>query len=157
MSIVRCTPSDFQHIVAHLAEFWGSDRTASLHHPLFVHEFGDSAFVLHAGPVIAAYLFGVYAQTSATAYVHLVAVRAPYRRQGYARQLYLHFMTAARAHGCQRLKAITTPGNRTSIAFHRSLGMELQGQPNGDGIPVVRDYAGLGEDRVVMIGSLGGC
>jgi hypothetical protein len=32
--------------------------------------------------------------------------------------------------GCTELKAITTPGNKESIAFHRSLGMELTGKQN---------------------------
>ena len=155
MRIEPCTLNDYQHILAHIADFWGGNRTLSLHHPMFVHEFGDSAFVIHAGKVIAAYLFGMYAQTSPTAYVHLVAVRKPYRRHGYARKLYAHFIDVARARGCRWLKAITTPGNSASVAFHRSLSMELQGSPNADGVPVVRDYAGPGQDRVVMIRALG--
>jgi hypothetical protein len=91
MTIERCTLEDYVQILSNLTEFWGSERTRGLHHPMFVREFGDSA-----------------------------------------------------------------PGNAHSIAFHTSLGMSLIGQPNADGIPVVQDYAGPGEDRVVFDMSIEG-
>jgi hypothetical protein len=46
--------------------------------------------------------------------------------------------------------AITTPANLRSIAFHKSLGMQLLGEPNADGIPIIQDYAGRNEPRVVF-------
>ena len=150
MYITRCTKADYDQILSHIEEFWGSDRTVSLHHPLFVHEFGNSAYVIKDGAVVAAYLFGFISQTEPTAYVHLVGVRVPYRRRGLARRLYTHFIHFARTQGCAQLKAITTPGNAASIAFHKALGTELVGTPNRDGIPVVENYAGPGQDRVVL-------
>lgn len=48
------------------------------------------------------------------------------------------------------MKAVTTPSNAGSIAFHQSLGMEPLGEPGADGVPVVADYAGLGASRVVF-------
>jgi hypothetical protein len=48
------------------------------------------------------------------------------------------------------VKAITTQSNLESIAFHKSLGMQLLGEPNSDGIPVAPDYAGRGAPRVVF-------
>jgi hypothetical protein len=48
------------------------------------------------------------------------------------------------------VKAITTPANAGSIAFHKSLGMGLLGDANIDGIPVLADYAGRGAPRVVF-------
>jgi hypothetical protein len=56
-----------------------------------------------------------------------------------------------RARGCTKLKAVTDPSNANSIAFHAvKIGMEMQGVPNRDGVRVVKDYAGPGEDRVVF-------
>ena len=40
-----------------------------------------------------------------------------------------------------------------SIAFHRSLGMQLLGEPSTDGIPIVPNYAGRGVSRVVFLKS----
>jgi len=117
---------------------------------MFVREFGDSAFVVKDGTRVVAYLFGFCAQTVRVGYVHLVAVRDGYRRRGLARRLYNHFLRDAKKRGCFRLKAITTPGNAHSIAFHAALGMSTTGEANDEGIRVVKDYAGTGEDRVVF-------
>ena len=150
MPISQATKADFDQIVTEIADFWGSDRTLHLHHAGLIYEFGNTAFVIRDGARVTAYLFGYLAQTGPTAYVHLIAVRRTNQGQGLGRQLYAHFMDVARARGCTALKAITTPTNRASIAFHTRLGMSLLGEPNADGIPVIRDYAGPGLDRVVF-------
>jgi predicted GNAT superfamily acetyltransferase len=77
-------------------------------------------------------------------------VRASARRRGLAGELFGHFVEFARRHGCSHVKAITTPANLGSIAFHKSLGMEPLGEANSDGIPVLPDYAGRGAPRVVF-------
>jgi L-amino acid N-acyltransferase YncA len=150
MEIRNCTKADYDQIVAQVEDFWGSERTLGLHHPMFIHEFGSSAYVIKDGDCVAAYLFGFLSQTEPTAYVHLVGVRSAYRRRGLARCLYDHFVVFAQTQGCTELKAITTPGNKESLAFHRAWGMELTGKPNREGIPVIEDYAGPGQDRVVL-------
>ena len=150
MEIRNCTKADYDQIVAQVEDFWGSERTLGLHHPMFIHEFGSSAYVIKDGDCVAAYLFGFLSQTEPTAYVHLVGVRAAYRRRGLARRLYEHFVAFAQAQGCTELKAITTPGNKESLAFHLAWGMELTGKPNREGILVIENYAGPGQDRVVL-------
>jgi GNAT superfamily N-acetyltransferase len=150
MEITRCTKQDFDEILGNLGEFWDSDGMACHHSPILFYEFGDSAFVIREGSSVAGYLFGFLAQTEPVGYVRLIAVRRPYRGQGLGTQLYSRFEAYARERGCTRLRAITRPINRASIAFHRRLGMSLLGEPNADGIPVVKDYAGPGLDRVVF-------
>lgn len=151
----RCTSADFAEILHDLTDFWGSDRTRALHHPMFLHEFGDSAWVIREAGRVVAYLFGFLAQTAPIGYVHLVAVRSECRGRGLARRLYEHFAAFALSHGCRGLKAITSLRNETSIAFHRSLGMEPEGAAVEHGMPVVRDYAGPGQDRVVFRKAIG--
>jgi L-amino acid N-acyltransferase YncA len=82
--------------------------------------------------------------------VHLIAVRDSHKGQGLARALYDHFIAFASAHGCTAIKAITSPENCQSVAIHRKMGMELLGAANEAGTPVVKDYAGPGQDRVVF-------
>jgi ribosomal protein S18 acetylase RimI-like enzyme len=82
--------------------------------------------------------------------VHAIAVRASARRQHLAGHLFDHFVQFARRHGCRHVKAVTTPSNAGSIAFHKSLGMEVLGEPNADGVATVPDYAGRGASRVVF-------
>jgi predicted GNAT superfamily acetyltransferase len=73
---------------------------------------------------------------------------------GLARRLYEHFEKVARQHGCKGLKAITSPVNTGSIAFHKSIGMMPIGKDMENGVPVIRDYSGPGKHRVVFIKEL---
>jgi ribosomal protein S18 acetylase RimI-like enzyme len=150
MEISICTDQDYTQILDELHEFWGARDTRHLHHPFLVHEFGNSAFVIRNGAEVVAYLFGFLSQTEPVGYVHTLAVRASARRRRLAQELFGHFVEFARRHGCKHVKAITTPSNLESIAFHKSLGMQLLGEPNSDGIPVAPDYAGRGAARVVF-------
>jgi GNAT superfamily N-acetyltransferase len=148
--ILRCTQQDYNQILGELQDFWDGRETHLLHHPMFVHEFGDAAFVIRDGAKVVAYLFGFVSQVAPVGYVHLVAVQASARRQGLGQALFNHFIEFARGRGCKEIKAITTPSNAGSIAFHKGCGMELLGHPDAQGVPVVPDYAGPDQPRVVF-------
>jgi ribosomal protein S18 acetylase RimI-like enzyme len=149
MVITQCTKADYDHILTNIVDFWDSDRTLHLHSPIFVYEFGDTAFVVKSGDEVCAYLFAFIAPRR-VAYCHLLGVRATYRRHGLARQLYTHFFEYAQACGATIVRAITTPTNERSIAFHKSMRFSLLGEPNMQGIPVVANYSGPSLDRVVF-------
>ena len=150
VEISKCTAQDFDQILTALPEFWDGRDTHHLHHSFLIHEFGDTAFVIREGGQVIAYLFGFFSQTQPVGYVHAIAVRASARRRHLAQRLYGHFVECARRRGCSHVKAITAPSNAGSIAFHKSLGMQLLGVPNEDGITVVPDYWGRGGARVVF-------
>jgi ribosomal protein S18 acetylase RimI-like enzyme len=145
-----CTKEDYDRILADLPDFWDGRDMRHLHRPMFIHEFGNSAFVIRDGTVIAAYLFGYVSQTAPVGYVHTIAVRRSSRRRGLGQKLFDHFAKFALQRGCTHIKAVTTPVNAGSIAFHKSLGMQLLGEPDAEGISVVADYAGRNEPRVVF-------
>jgi GNAT superfamily N-acetyltransferase len=148
--IAACTRQDYDQILDDLPDFWDGRDTRHLHHPMLIKEFGNSAFVIRDGALVVAYLFGLMSQTEPVGYLHLIAVRASARRRRLGQALFAHFVEFARGRGCKHIKAITTPANAGSIAFHKSLGMDLLGEPNVEGVPVVRDYAGRDEPRVVF-------
>jgi GNAT superfamily N-acetyltransferase len=150
MELALCSKADFDQILRDIGDFWGSELTLPLHHSMFINEFGNSAFVFKEGQQVVGYLFGFITQTAPVAYVHLIGVRRSYQRQGLGHRLYEHFIEFARAKGCKELKAITTKSNRVSIAFHKSIGLELIGEADEEGIPIVRDYSGPGQHRVVF-------
>ncbi len=150
MEITQCTKADFDQILRDIVDFWGSERTLPLHYPFLVYEFGDTSYVMKEDGKVVAYLFGFFSPTEPIAYVHLIGVRRSRQREGLGSHLYAHFMSLARARKCTAMKAVTTPDNAQSIAFHRRLGMQLLGEPDVYGIPVVRDYSGPGQDRVVL-------
>jgi GNAT superfamily N-acetyltransferase len=150
MDITACSKDDFDQIVSDLSQFWEHDRAVALHHPTLINEFAGTAYVVKEGEKVIAYMFAFLSQSEPAGYVHLLVVRRGYRKRGLGRKLYAHFEGYARSRGCTRLKSMTNPVNEQSIAFHKSIGMRLLGEPNAEGIPVVRDYAGPGRDRVVF-------
>ncbi len=150
MEITLCTKRDFDQIISDFIDFWGNERTKSLHNPILLYEFGNSAFVVKEGDKVVGYLFAFLSQTEPVGYVKFIGVRQSHRKRGIGRKLYERFIEFAREKGCTELKAITSPANKVSVAFHRSIGMETLGEPNEEGVPVVRNYGGPGIDRVVF-------
>jgi GNAT superfamily N-acetyltransferase len=144
--IRQATKADYDVIVTSLPAFWGARgedaAVREVHQALFLHEFGDTAYVADDGSGgVAAYLFGFVAGANGPAYVQVVAVRDTHRHLGLATLLYEEFIRAAKNRGARSLKAVTTTQNTSSIAFHQSLGMSATEVP---------DYAGPGRPRVVL-------
>jgi GNAT superfamily N-acetyltransferase len=151
MKIENCTMEDFNEITRDISDFWGSNRTLHLHQPFLVYEFGNTAFVIRGNGSVIAYLFGFFSQTESIAYIHLIGVREKYQKQGLGKMLYDHYIDIAKSHNIRKIKAITKPVNMKSIHFHKNkIGMTLLGEPNENGINVVKNYSGINEDRVVF-------
>lgn len=142
VTISRARDTDLAEILANYRRFWGDrELTRYLHHPMFIVEFGDTAFAARrAGGPLIGYLLGFVAP-SRDGYIHAVAVRDDTRGLGLARRLYAAFADAAAARGAVALKAITSPENDGSVAFHRTLGFT---------VTRVDDYGGTGHPRMVM-------
>ncbi|MCX8129745.1 MAG: GNAT family N-acetyltransferase [Clostridia bacterium] len=160
MKISTCTKEDFDEIIENFELYWGNEKNErlqkirTLHHPMMLYELGDNAYVVKDDNKVIAYLFGIISRKEPLAYVHMIATHRDYKRKGYARQLYEHFIEAAKQDGCKYIKAITSIGNEESRRFHTGIGMRLIGETNTQGIPVVSNYAGPGEDRVVIMKSI---
>jgi L-amino acid N-acyltransferase YncA len=129
MDVEHATIDDLTAVVEERRAFWGERDLLALHHPLLIHEFGETALVVRSpGGKVAAYLFGLLTPAR-TCYVHLVAVREGHRREGLGTQLYGELTPIVRATGGERLKAMTQPENSGSIAFHRALGFNAEEVP----------------------------
>ncbi len=140
---------DLAEILRHFERFWGdhphADLLRHLHHPMFFREFADTAFTARRAvggdDQIAGYLLGFVAPTG-DGYIHFVAVRDDARGLGLGRRLYETFTAAAVERGATALKAITSPGNEGSTAFHRRMGFTQ--------MTLEEDYAGSGRTRIIM-------
>ena len=143
VKIERVRYGDLAEILRNYRRFWGErDLPLQLHHPMFFIEFGDTAFVARdEGDQIVGYLLGFVAPNG-DGYIHFVAVRDDARRQHLGRRLYERFSSEATERGATRLKAITSPENEDSVAFHRSMGFT--------DVRRVDDYGGSGRPRVIM-------
>jgi hypothetical protein len=62
-----------------------------------------------------------------------------------------HFFELSRKHGRDIVRCVTSPVNKTSLAFHRSVGFQLEpSTEDSSGIPIHKNYDGPGEDRVLF-------
>jgi ribosomal protein S18 acetylase RimI-like enzyme len=137
---------DYDEIARVASEWWGRDVLAGLPR-LFLDHFHATSLIAEDNGTMTGFLVGFVSPSApGEAYIHYVAVRPEHRGRGLARRLYDAFHDQARERGCRVVRAITSPGNETSIAFHRRMGFDVRGP--------VRDYNGPGRDMVVFARSL---
>jgi ribosomal protein S18 acetylase RimI-like enzyme len=135
-------PGDYDAIAAVVDAWWGRAVLASLPR-LFLDHFHRTSLVVSDQRGLAAFLVGFPSpSTPAEAYIHFVGVRPDLRAAGLARRLYEEFFELVSGDGRVTVSAITSPGNETSIAFHRRMGFQVTGP--------VTDYNGRGSSVMVF-------
>jgi GNAT superfamily N-acetyltransferase len=140
IQIASAEMTDIHQILADHHRCWEERGPRSLHLLALVQEFGETRPVARAEGGIHGYAIGFVTPTG-TGHVHLVATRDDARGTGLGRRLYAAVADAAHRHGALRLKAITSPGNTGSIAFHRRPGFDAR---------IVDDHNGPGQAMVVL-------
>lgn len=54
--------------------------------------------------------------------------------------------------GCIRVRCVTSPVNKSSIAYHLRMGFQAEpSDTQEDGVPYHLDYDGIGEHRVLFV------
>ncbi|MEV0598975.1 GNAT family N-acetyltransferase [Streptomyces sp. NPDC050315] len=168
-------PSDHAVLQGALTDWWGgqggeagAQQRRLLLPRLFLQHFSETSLLVEAtgtahpegepteGAALRAFLIGFLSQTDPeTAYIHFVAVHPEEQRSGLGRALYQRFFDVARGHGRSRVRAITSPENRNSIAYHTHMGFRIEpGDRTEDGVGVWTDYDGPGLDRVSFVREL---
>src|ERR1051326_1375643 len=134
LSLEGMTVADLAAGVADHPRFWGDRDLRRLHLTALVQEFSETCLTARrpGAAGIAGYLIG-FTTPRRVAYVHLVAVRATHRGSGLARALYQAFTGLAQAQGATSAKAITSPANTGSVAFHQRLGFTARQVPGYNG------------------------
>jgi predicted GNAT superfamily acetyltransferase len=143
LTVRPARPADFDTIIAVVDDWWGRAMSAGLPRLFLDHFFGTSLIAEHDGE-LAGFLIGFLSPSKPqNAYIHFAAVAPAWRRTGLARSLYEQFFDLARHDGRTIVKAITSPQNGRSIAFHRAMGFTASDP--------VKDYDGPSLDRVVFV------
>jgi predicted GNAT superfamily acetyltransferase len=148
--------ADYPVVISVIDQWWGGRPMVGKLPRLFFEHFTDTSFAADRDGRLAGFLAGFISQSrTGEAYVHFVGVDPAQRGRGLGRLLYEAFFRAAQARGCVLVRAVTSPLNRGSVAFHRQIGFQLEpGDAEVDGIPVSSGYDGPGGDRVRFIRSL---
>jgi ribosomal protein S18 acetylase RimI-like enzyme len=152
----RPTEADHARIVGSVDDWWGGRRMRALLPRLWFQHFTGTSWIAEtADGTVAGFLIGFVSPDRPTdAYVHLIATNPNLRRRGLGRALYERFFDDVRGQGVRRVLAITWPGNRASVGFHRAMGFVPSEGPGFTpiyGTPAYPDYDADGEDRVVFV------
>jgi ribosomal protein S18 acetylase RimI-like enzyme len=153
MSVLRHGEvKDYDLIIQVIDDWWGGRPMAGMLHRIFFEHFQPISFVIEQDAEIVGFLVGFRSQTTPTlAYIHFVGVHPASRGQGMGRRLYEYFFEVVRKMGCTEVRAITSPVNKGSNAFHTRMGFAiLPGDAHIDGVAVTTDYDGSGIDRVLF-------
>jgi ribosomal protein S18 acetylase RimI-like enzyme len=134
--------ADYPRVHAVIDDWWGGRAMAAMLPKLFFVHFRDTSFVAEDDDgSLAGFLCGFRSQTFADeAYIHFVGVDPGRRTSGLGRALYERFFEAVPDRTVVR--AVTSPRNERSVAFHEALGFEVE--------RVDDDYDGRGEARVLL-------
>ncbi|MBD0380937.1 GNAT family N-acetyltransferase [Paenibacillus sedimenti] len=156
MDVRQILESDYIPVISVIDDWWGGRNMADMLPKLFFQHFQDTSFVVERNDQIIGFLIGFVSQTYPTeAYVHFIGVRPDYRKDGVAKYLYQMFFGKVQEKGCEVVRCVTSPVNKTSIAFHTRMGFQIEkGTGEVDGVPVTVNYDGKGQDRVLFIKEL---
>jgi ribosomal protein S18 acetylase RimI-like enzyme len=144
VTLRHAKPSDYGRVIGRVNVWWdGRDMAPMLPRLFFLH-FEGTSFVAEDGDDLAGFVCGFLSQTEPNeAYIHFVGVAPEHRGAGVGRLLYERFFDEVRAEGRSIVRCVTSPANERSVAFHESLGFEVD--------RVTKDYDGEGEDRVLLV------
>ncbi|GGU82936.1 hypothetical protein GCM10010211_56110 [Streptomyces albospinus] len=165
LTVRHPVPADHARLQVALAGWWGglggqagAPQRQLLVPRLFLQHFAGTSFLVERPDgTLHAFLIGFLSQTDPdTAYIHFAGVCPDGKRGGVGSALYRRFFALAREAGRTRVRCITSPDNRDSIAYHTRMGFRLEpGDRTGDdGVPVHADYDGPGLDRVSFVREL---
>jgi ribosomal protein S18 acetylase RimI-like enzyme len=145
MFVRHAEPADYGRVIEVIDQWWGGRPMAAMLPKLFFVHFRDTSFVAEDDEGLAGFLCGFRSQThDDEAYVHFVGVDPGRRGSGLGRALYERFFEAVAPRSVVR--AVTSPVNERSVAFHQAIGFEID--------RVDEDYDGRGEARVLLVKTL---
>jgi GNAT superfamily N-acetyltransferase len=153
MKIRNVDPSDYSPIITTLNDWWGGRKVSGMLPRLFFEHFCDTSYIIEEDEKIVAFLIGFLSNSQPKeAYIHFIGVHPNHRHCGYGRLLYERFFdTVQQNHRCI-VRCVTSPVNKTSIAFHTHMGFQIKpGTAIRDGVNYDPDHDGPGEDRVCFI------
>jgi len=155
ITLRRPVEADHPFLVSQVDDWWGGRKLHQIFPRLWFQHFTGTSWVAEdAEGRLVGFLVGfISPDRPDEAYIHMVATDPNHRKAGLGRRLYERFFEDVRVRGCRRVTAITWPGNRTSVGFHRAMGFtpyDGPGTQNLYGTPGYPDYDAHGDDRVVF-------
>jgi GNAT superfamily N-acetyltransferase len=151
----RPIEADHARLIGQVDEWWGGRKLHQLLPRLWLQHFSGTSWVVEdsKGSLIGFLVGFISPDHPDQAYIHMVATSPNHRGAGLGRALYERFFEDVKSRGVRRVTAITWPGNRISVGFHRAMGFTPFDGPGTQrlyGTPAYPDYDAEGDDRVVF-------
>lgn len=152
MKIRSLLSSDYDILAPQINEWWGGRDMAGMLPKLFFNHFKNTSFIAEEDGEIIGFIIGFLSQDHLNeAYIHFVGVHPDYRKRDIGKILYEKFFTRVKMADRKIVRCITSPVNKTSIAFHQKMGFVIeQGDKILDDVSVKTNYDGAGNDRVLF-------
>jgi ribosomal protein S18 acetylase RimI-like enzyme len=146
-------PDDYDPIIKVMDDWWGGRRMTIMMPKLFFTHFRDTSLIAVMDAERVGFLTGFLSCSySDESYIHFVGVHPEFRKQGIGRALYQRFFRISEQNGRKVVRCVTSPINKSSIAFHQHMGFQIiPSKDEFEGVPVHRGYDGPGEDRVLFL------
>jgi GNAT superfamily N-acetyltransferase len=155
----RPSEEDYPRVVGVVDDWWDGRALHVLLPRLWFGHFTRTSWLAEDGAGrLAGFLVGFLSPDHpGIAYCHMIATDPNLRHLGLGRRLYERFFADARAAGASQVQAVTWPGNRASVAFHRAMGFVPEDGPGAQvlyGTPAFAGYDYGLEDRVLFVRAL---
>ncbi|MDM5336336.1 GNAT family N-acetyltransferase [Fictibacillus enclensis] len=153
MEIRNVRSSDYYVISPLINEWWGGRQMADMLPKLFFDHFTTTSFIAEKEGKIIGFLIGFLSQSYPdAAYIHFVGIDPRHRKNNVGKQLYHEFFKVVKKNGRKVARAVTSPVNKTSIAYHTKMGFHIEhGDKEVDGVSVFSNYDGPNHDRVLFV------
>jgi predicted GNAT superfamily acetyltransferase len=153
VQIRNVNSSDYNVISPLINEWWGGRQMSDMLPKLFFVHFTDTSFIAEKDGEIVGFLIGFLSQSdSELAYIHFVGVNPNYRKNQIGKRLYNEFFDVVKKNNRNIVRAVTSPVNVVSIAYHTKMGFNIEtGDKEVDGVSVFSDYDGEKQDRVLFV------
>ncbi|MFD2444759.1 GNAT family N-acetyltransferase [Bacillus sp. CGMCC 1.16607] len=153
MEIRTVKSSDYNRISPLINEWWGGRQMSDMLPKLFFVHFNNTSFIVEIDGNVVGFLIGFLSQSDLdVAYIHFVGVHPKYRKHNIGKRLYNEFFNVVKKNNRNVVRAVTSPVNKVSIAYHTKMGFIIE---NGDkevgGVSVFSDYDGINQDRVLFV------
>ncbi|MGP4041004.1 GNAT family N-acetyltransferase [Gracilibacillus sp. D59] len=152
MKIRNVTSSDYNVISPLIDEWWGRRQMSDKLPKLFFDHFNNTSYIAEKDGEIVGFLIGFLSQSDLdVGYIHFVGVHPNYRKHHIGKRLYKEFFNVVKKNNRNVVRAVTSPINKVSIAYHTKMGFSIEnGDKEVDGVSVFSNYDGKHHDRVLF-------
>lgn len=150
--IRKVTPADHSRIMSVMVDWWKGRDLRGMLPKLFCIHFQNTSFIAEKEGDLAGFLVGFFSPSvQGEGYIHFAGINPQYRKKGLGRLLYNTFSNLCRDHKIHTIRSCTSPVNKESIAFHKSIGFMIEpGDSVVDGIAITENYNRENDPKVLF-------